>query len=83
MINHINYSLYENQIDEIRKIIEMNDTIVNPTLLYSICKPASQLVYYIKELYDYIMRVSAIDLRCLYEYRRLIDEKKVCEKLKK
>jgi hypothetical protein len=82
MINSINYSLNEDQIVAIRNIIEQNYTIINPSLIYGICKPASHIVYYIKELYDYIRTVSDIHLQSLYEYRRLIDEKKVCEMLK-
>mgnify|MGYP007031251074 CR=1 FL=1 len=83
MISAINYSLDINQIEAIQNIVNHNDTIINPTLIYSICKPASHLVYYIKELYEYINKVSEVDLRRLYIYRRLVDEKKLCEKLKK
>ncbi len=83
MVNVINFSLNENQIEAIRNIVSQNYNIINPTMIYGICKPASHLVYYIKELYEYISRIGDADLQNLYLYRRLKDEKKICEKLKK
>ncbi len=83
MVNVINYSLNDNQIAAIQNVVSQNYNIINPTMIYGICKPASHLAYYIKELYEYIVRIGDVDLQSLYVYRILKDEKKICEKLKK
>jgi hypothetical protein len=83
MIDSINYYLTNQQIDSIIAIVDNNSHIIKPHLIYNINKPASHLVYYIKELYEYVVSLSSCDLRMIYEYRRLVDEKKFYEKFKK
>jgi hypothetical protein len=83
MIDNINYYLTKDQIDNIIAIVNHDDSIIKSNSIYSISKPASHLVYYIKELYEYVEKVSKCDLRRLYEYRRLVDEKNFYEKFKK
>jgi hypothetical protein len=82
-IDHINYYLTTDQINNIIAIVDHNDNIIKPNQIYTICRPASNLVYYIKELYEYVLRARECELNKLYEYRRLVEEKKNFEKFKK
>ena len=60
-----------------------NETLTNLNVIYSINKTASLLLYYIKELFEYMIKIKNIDLKLLYEYRNLNEEVRVFEKLKK
>jgi hypothetical protein len=42
----------------------------------------SLLVYFIRELYEYIKRLVKVDMKCLHEYRYLGEELKHFQKIK-
>jgi hypothetical protein len=67
----INFSLNKKQICEFKHIVEANELIFNQNEIYRICKPASYLIYYLKEVSDYIERLEYGDLEKINKVKKL------------
>ncbi len=83
IIHKLNYFLTKDQIRKIINIVSDHEDIIRPNIIYNINKSGSHFAYCMKEIYQYVCKISNLDLRSLYEYRKLFDEKIKYEKLKK
>ena len=83
IIHKLNYFLTKDQIRKIINIISENEDITKPNHLYTKSKSGSNFAYCIKEIYEYVCKLANIDLRSLYEYRKLVDDKILYDKFKK
>jgi hypothetical protein len=67
----INFSLSKKQISEFKRIVEGNEVLFNQNEIFKICKPASYMVYYFKEINDYIDRLEHGDLERLNDVKKM------------
>jgi hypothetical protein len=67
----INFALNKNQIAEFRSIVDANGIIFNQNEIFKICKPASYMIYYLKEMNEYIDKVANCDLEKINENKKL------------
>jgi hypothetical protein len=70
----VNFSMTKEQIFEFRRIAESNSAVFNQNEIFKICKPASYMVYYLKEINEYIDRLEQGDLARLNEVKKLRKE---------
>jgi hypothetical protein len=67
----VNFALNKRQITEFKKIVDGNEIIFNQNEIYKICKPASYMIYYLKEMNEYIEKVANGDLDKINEVKKL------------
>src|SRR5690349_11498715 len=67
----INFSLSRKQVLEFKKVSESNELLFNQNEMFKICRPASYMVYYLKEVNGYINKLADCDLSRLNETKKL------------
>jgi hypothetical protein len=58
----INFSLTGKQLVEFKRIVESNELLFNQNEIFKLCKPASYMIYYLKEINEYVNKLVEGDL---------------------
>jgi hypothetical protein len=67
----VNFNLNKKQISEFRHILQSNDNLLNQNEIFKICKPASYLVYYLKEVAEYFEKLEYSDFETINNIKKL------------
>jgi hypothetical protein len=67
----INFSITRGQIAEFKRIVDSCEVIFNQQEILKRCKPASYMIYYLKEVNEYVGKISQQDVERINSHKKL------------